>query len=497
MAATYLLASSTPQIFNCVEVYHAVSTDANRILGNTAYNFREFMIKKWVVPSATLLCVSAGIFAFLLCYRRLPTALDPATPRHQNVFALQDYSLTERKPPSLARNAFEVFLQTYVFRTQFNGITAPGLLISASDSAKFQDCRFFASASNGDTFPLGWYGSSSGYFVRLPAGYPDNYKWLDILAKDKSGPQASWRFRELPHLNHKVVPGSGSPIASVAGIRIESRAWWDPPSRKYPGSPIGGSSNTPALYTELRAPMPISQKNTDFKSHWEVRTTNVEPEWQPSPVGNSISSYITRSSGGGGSRYGYGSKYMTASADLYPHPCAAAQTVVRVQGDVKKVAEDREILVLTSLLLKRSGKGFIPLQPENTFRTKSGILVKVHQPDSHALTEPLSPNEIRFAIELPQMTSGNGVVLPTSPLYRRYRKPVQLSTSIDWDEGIMSSILNSSDEYQAVNFREPLTRLKMPRLTLTVTQKVELTKIPFALVVPVKKGHPAERWDRD
>jgi hypothetical protein len=109
-----------------------------------------------------------------------------------------------------------------------------------------------------------------------------------------------------------------------------------------------------------------------------------------------------------------------------------------------------------------------------------------------SIPEPLSPNEVRFRVTLPG--GETEVVVPASKLYQRYRKPLDISQNLDWDDKSLAG-MGQAGGYLSATFRKPLTSLKMPPLNLTVTQTVELDAKPFTLVLPVKKGHPAQRWD--
>ena len=410
-------------------------------------------------------------------------------------------------------------------------------------------------ALNGDVIPMQVEPPSSGsydprggqpaplFLVTLPGGYPVGYPAIDVSMTGSQGHPARWRLIRLTAPYHAIAP----PVAvhsnfTGAGVKISVRAWRDtgyslirPGVSQYQPMSMG-------IHDEMTAQVPAG-------SHWIVRIFKRQLEWEAVRPGE-LQALNARY----GANYArqmprqalwtaaFGPAAHSSMQDMVQTPYGKYNHFLRLSGELVQIASASENVTFHNLTVRQSAPpkqfggphGYTPppsyeigTRPQ-TQVTPSGISISLLPlsalgPQGSQFGGYGSPNSIRmllrFGKALPALSPYQqaSVILPKSPLYKKYHKlvtytlqapkpyflqpsfggfpsqgpgaPMQMVVSLQmpFSPPVRTVLHNGQVTYRPA----PNTMPKhLNSLTLNVVQSAELRAIPISFVVPIGSQAP-------
>ena len=134
---------------------------------------------------------------------------------------------------------------------------------------------------------------------------------------------------------------------------------------------------------------------------------------------------------------------------------------------------------------------FLDLKTPRTLTTPSGISVTL-------LAKPgaMSADGNARAIFIAIKTSPTQlqVVLPKSPLYKKFGKPVSIQIESLAPNFMVSSFVDNTSDTLAVGFPDLYKVSRLDALTLVVRQRADLQAIPIAIELPVERPAKSRRF---
>ncbi len=404
---------------------------------------------------------------------------------------------------------------------------------------------FSYNAQGGQPAPL--------FLVTLPGGYPSGYPAIDVTMFGTPGHLARWRLIRLAAPYHAVAP----PIAvrssfAGAGVKLSVHAWRDngmsmsrPGFNQYQGGTAG-------VHYSLAAQVPTG-------SHWMIRIFKRQLEWEAVRPGEMEA--LQRGYGpqyarrpfprpalwtaelGTSPRYPMQSPYPMQ--DVVQTPYGKYNHYLRLSGELVQQATASETVTFHNLNIRQSKPPAQYSGGRNTYALPASYEIGTRPqtqttPSGISLTLlPLSalgsqasqfsgygmPNSIRLLLRFGQGLPGPfpfqqaSLVLPHSPLYKKYHKPVtyvlqaskpyflqpfyggfgpqgpgapaQMMASLQLPfSPPIRTVQNGRVTYRQVPSSVPK---HLDTLTLGVVQTAELRSIPVSFVVPVDNQAPAVR----
>jgi len=417
-----------------------------------------------------------------------------------------------------------------------------------------------ATALNGDVLPVqvepvfSSYDSRGGqpaplFLVTVPGGYPVGYPAIDVSLSGSQGHSARWRLIRLTAPYHAIAP----PILvhssfAGAGVKLNVHAWRDngmsmsrPGFNQYQGGMAG-------VHYSLAAQVPAG-------SHWVIRLYKRQLEWEAVRPGE-----LQALQAGYGPQYarhpfprpalwtaeiGTPARYPVQSPmqDVVQTPYGKYNHFLRLSGELVQLATASENVTFHNLNIHQSkppvqyggGRNMYTTPPSYEIGTKpqkavtpSGISISLLPlsalgSQGNQFAGYGMPNSIRMLLRFGQALPGPfpfqqaALVLPRSPLYKKYHKPVTYSLQAPkpyflqpfyggfgpQGPGAPAQMLASLQ----LPFSPPIRTVKNRRvtfqttpnsvpkhlnaLTLSVIQTAELKTIPISFVVPIGNQAPA------
>ncbi len=422
----------------------------------------------------------------------------------------------------------------------------------------------FVTALNNDVLPaqiepVSSYSNNSGgsqpaplYLVTLPGGYPSGYPAIDVSVNNFHGNAARWRLINLAAPYHAIAP----PVAlhssfAGAGVKLNVHAWRD--TGYVPSGPkvFRFEPDRVGIHYRLAAQVPAG-------SHWSVRINKRQIEWEavhPGEMQALQARYRPQYA-----RHPYPRPVLwtaelgtpTAAMqsfaypmqDMVPTPYSKYNHFLRVSGELVQLATTSETITFHNLNVHQSkppvpyngGRNVYTPPPSyeigtrpQTQVTPSGISVSLLAlsalgPQGSQFGGYGMPGSIRMVLRFRPGLPGQSpyqqasLLLPRSPLYRKYHKPVsyvlqaQRPYSLQplyggfgpQSPGAPAQMLESLQ----LPFSPPVPTMQNGRmiyksppnhvpkylntLTLSVVQTAELRTIPISFVVPVGAQAPMQ-----
>lgn len=412
----------------------------------------------------------------------------------------------------------------------------------------------YATALNGDPLPVQVETASSYsydartsppaplFLVTLPGGYPDGYPAIDLSMNDALGHSARWRLIRLTAPYHAITPPISVRSTFLgAGTGLSVHAWREMGAPPRPGF----SSYQPwqtGVHYEITAKTPAG-------SRWIVRIFKRQLEWEAVRPGEAEALQA---------RYGpqyarqfrqplwmaaFGPGPQPPMQDMIQTPYGKYNRYLRLSGELIQMASVSENVTFHNLNIRKSvpppqfggPRGYtsppsyeIGTRPQSVV-TPSGIsitLLPLPTPGQGNMQyggygepgiirlllrfgqPPPSPSPTSF----PQMS----LVLPRSPLYKKYHKPVTYSLQAQKPYSLEPFFGGSQRPGQPV---EMLMSLRLPyaapvrtvqngrvffrsippappnhlnSLTFSVVQQAALRSVPISFVVPIAAQAPRQ-----
>lgn len=426
----------------------------------------------------------------------------------------------------------------------------------------------FATALNGDALPVQVEPTYSSYdarggqpaplfLVTLPGGYPAGYPAIDLTLNDSQGHTARWRLIRLSAPCHAITPPAAvHSIFAGAGVKLSVRAWRDNPlSQNRPGF-NSYQSGTQGVHYEMTGQVPAG-------SHWLVRIYKRQLEWEAVRPGELEAL-----------QKGYGPQYArrpfprpalwSASfgtplfdpmrnyprnypmQDVVPTPYGKYNHFLRLSGELVQMVGTTETVTFHNLNIRQSarppqyGGGRNSYTPPPSYEigtkqqkavTPSGISISLLPlsalgSQGNQFAGYGSPDSIRMLLRFGQALPGPfpyqqaALVLPRSPLYKKYHKPITYVLQAPkpyflepFYGGLPPQGPGAPTEMLAnlrLPFSPPIRTVKNGRvmyqtapnsvpkhlntLTLDVVQTAELRTIPISFIVPVSAQAPVNAF---
>ncbi len=383
------------------------------------------------------------------------------------------------------------------------------------------------------------------YLVTLPGGYPNGYPAIDVTMFGAQGHAAHWRLIRLTAPYHAIVP----PVAarssfSGAGVTLGVHAWRD--TGYVPISPSASRYDPMAtgIHYEVAAKMPAG-------SRWVVRIFKRQLEWEAVRPAE-IAALQARN----GPQYAhfmqrqplwtaaFGPAPQPPMQDMIPTPYGKYNRYLRLSGVLVQMASVSENVTFHNLNIRRSvpppqfggPRGYTPppsyeigTRPQSAV-TPSGIsitLLPLPAPGqgNRQYFGYSGPDTIRLLLRFGQPPPQPGpfqqasLVLPKSPLYKKYHKPetyflqVQKPYYLEPFYGGFPQQGRGAPTEMLANLRLPFTppvrtvqngrvtfRMApsvVPKhlnsLTFSVVQQAELRSIPISFTVPINAQAPVRQ----
>ncbi|MGI4789385.1 MAG: hypothetical protein ACRYFS_11120 [Janthinobacterium lividum] len=387
------------------------------------------------------------------------------------------------------------------------------------------------------------------FLITLPGGYPGGYPAIDLSMNSSPGHSARWRLIRLTSSYHAIAP----PVAvhssfAGSGVKLTVQAWRD----NAQGTPRPGfgqyQGGMQGVHYAMTAQIPAGSK-------WIVRIFKKQLEWEavrPGELEALMSHYGPRGrqfprQALWGTEFGQASNFP--SQDIVPTPYGKHNHYLPLSGELVQMATATENLTFHNLNIRQSAPPPQYGSIRNSYKpppayeistppqkqvTPSGISVSI-LPLS-ALGSQYSqfgyygsPDTIRMLLRFGQAVPGSApfqqtpLILPKSPLYKRYHKPVTylLQTpkpyTLEPSFGGFPSQGQGAPTQMMVSLRLPPVQpirktlrtgqviYRMPpnvvpkhlnSLTLNVVQSAELRSIPISFVVAIGNQAPGQAVGR-
>ncbi len=159
---------------------------------------------------------------------------------------------------------------------------------------------------------------------------------------------------------------------------------------------------------------------------------------------------------------------------------------LRLQGQLRKSHAFEEKVTFRDVSFKTDkGVPYLVADHSQSLQTPSGITITLPEQNGN---KPPPVRSYRgssgfFYVHLD--IDPDKAVLPGSPLYRKYKKPVRVT--VEPAQGSLGARWSRSSRNYTVSFRMPQPP---DSLTLRIQQQVDLQNIPLTLTVPVAGGAP-------
>ena len=401
-------------------------------------------------------------------------------------------------------------------------------------------------ALNGDVIPMQVEPTSSNsydpnggqpaplYLATLPGGYPDGYPAIDVSMTGAQGHPARWRMIRLTAPYHAIAP----PVAvhssfAGAGAKLSVRAWRDSGYSQVRPGVSRFQPWTVGIHDEITAQVPAG-------SHWIVRIFKRQLEWEavhPGETAALTARYPPQMQRQPVWMAAFGPAAHSSMQDMVQTPYGKYSRFLRLSGELVQMASVTENLTFHNLNVRQSPlpaqfvnsrNGYKP-PPSYEISTRPQSLVT---PSGISITLlPLSalgpqyaqfggygsPDSIRmllrFGKALPALSpyQQSPLVLPRSPLYQKYHKPVTYTIQtprpyflepffggfpsqpgapmqmlanlrLPYAPPIRTMLPNGQVTYRPAPNTVPK---HLNSLTLSVVQSAELRAIPISFVVPI------------
>lgn len=341
-------------------------------------------------------------------------------------------------------------------------------------------------ASTGDTFPLEVLSFGGSTFreprllVRIPSGYPETFRHIDVTLSDPAQEtrKARWRVTNLPRPRHALKP----PVAlkgsvAVAGVTVTARAW----RHRFPVGPPSQSERERVLI-QLKGAMRPTQA-----ARWDLGHTGVIAEWAAGArptVGTAFRPFTDQ-----------GVAVLVTDARLaYPRQ----NRFVRVQGTLRERDTLDETATFRALRLKRQGdRTLLVVEKSRSVKTASGLTVTLpvqNTGDGSGETFQSGPSGlVRVRLEV----TPPGGDWNASSLSKKHGKPVQvLLSGEDRRRGFSDGLFfgGAGPHGQTLYLRLPENAgTTLESLTIQVRQQVEIRMLPVELTVKIGDA-PPDDW---
>lgn len=449
-----------------------------------------------VAFAALVVCAAVGLFIHadggLDEYLRRPPLLDPSTPATQDGYTLtRILRLPSAHQPGTSgpdRSAFEFYPQgpggfaiwissphlpqQKLYPNMPAGDLVGGRRVRPDTpvQAYARQLRATGTASNGDTFALDpWLmAGKEGRFVmvHLPAGYPGDYRTIDVNLTDGAGHKARWRFTRLPEMV-RVMPQPVKVVdrATRDGISIRASAVW---------SQAHGLHLEPTLDLALPA---------SAQHQWEVQLSSLDGgEWAPARAADRRTAVSSTAN----HRLKLGANHVTGWYPFSAFPYVQASRFWRFSPVLLQYETHEETIVFHNVSVDQTGVQLL-VDRTQTLTTPSGLRVAMAAQSYPVFRKATAANlasesQLNWRYRIDQ--SQERFALPGCPLAQRYRLPVNVRLVPPPIATIVGQSTSGAERLDL--FRLPKgAPMFFREFPVKVIYRVDLKTYPLAFTVPI------------
>ncbi len=341
-----------------------------------------------------------------------------------------------------------------------------------------------ARASTGEVFPLFWrlavFSGVRRLLVDVPAAYPDTCRSLDVRVGSGMGGTGVWRLTRLQRLRQTLpLTPAIRDTERVAGLVIHGHCFFVR-RQGVPAQIMGIIGVRGRPDTGLHYELGVGEMVRD----WTPFSPAPLPARQPDLFSYSGSIQVSDTNNSGG---GLGT-FVEADDTPFAHYVTAHAVLVEYDTcDEPLVLHDVDIVRSS---LQGDSDLFLRVNKAQTFSTSSGITVTVPaQPGSPSGFPSCVISGVNF---LWRASPGfDRLTLPSSPLYRKYHRPIQVSLQVAPPlRSAGSAFLEGQADHSAAFFPPKHGGSHLSSLRLILRQRVNLRRIRLRFVLPVAPGPP-------